>query len=161
LSVCLDVYLSIYIYSQVVHFFSATKITGGQPLGVSSCTPQELCHDDATAISAISAVSGAVNQSLREGFFGQTERQLATLFKDLNSQKGCVGFSGLATPGPVSNVVNLRTTWTFVVEKIFVTGLITRGYLQHSHSRENMMINHPSLGSPLFLDKPKCFPKSL
>lgn len=44
---------------------------------------EELCHDDATAISAISAVSGAVNQSLREGFFGQTERQLATLFKEL------------------------------------------------------------------------------
>ena len=49
-----------------------------------SCTEsQELCHDGAAP--ALSAVSGALNQSLRDGFFGQTERQLATVFKDLSS----------------------------------------------------------------------------
>lgn len=42
---------------------------------------QELCHDGAAP--ALSAVSGALNQSLRDGFFGQTERQLATVFKEL------------------------------------------------------------------------------
>jgi len=47
---------------------------------------KELCHNDLNATQT--AVALAVNTSLKEGFFGQTQHQLAVLFQELQMLRG-------------------------------------------------------------------------